>query len=308
MKNFKLMVLFLLLSFIFAGLFFLESPQKSDNQKPIVMVSTFALYDVSKFIADDTFIIKNILPFGVDPHSFELTPKIMASIEKSSVVFYSGAGLEPWISKINFKSRTVNMSQYITLRKVSSDTHHHEDEHHHHGGLDPHYWLDVHNMQKIAQKIADEFIKLEPKNSDLYVKKRDAYIAMLQTLDAAYKKELASCKIDTVILNHNSLGYIAQRYHFHSEALSGLSPESVPTPSDIKRILQEISKDGVETIFYENFVTARVVNTIANDAGVKVEVIQTLANITADQAKQGSTYEALMQENLEKISKAMQCN
>jgi zinc transport system substrate-binding protein len=268
------------------------------------------LYDATRFIAGESVDVKNILPFGTDPHSFELTPKIMVGIEKSSLVFYSGAGLEPWIDKIHFNTKTVDMSQYVQLRKISKleASEHHHEHHSDHKGLDPHYWLDFGNMQKVAMKIAEELTILLPKNKEVYLLRRDKYIAMLQGLDEAYKKALSSCKVRNVILNHNALGYLANRYHFHSESLSGLSPEAVPSPSDIKRILLEIQKDNVDTIFYENFVNARVIDSIAKDANVTVGVIQVLGNITADQAAKNATYKQLMYENLKKLSKAMQCN
>jgi len=308
MKNFKIIAILLIVIFVSLEVFVLDSSPKTENEKPIVTVSTFALYDVTKYIAGESVSVKNILPFGTDPHSFELTPKIMAGIEKSTLVFYSGAGLEPWIEKIHFKAKTVDMSQYVLLRKIEEDKEHHHEHHASHGGLDPHYWLDFENMQKVASKVTKELILLSPENEKQYVEKKDRYLSMLKELDNQYKKVLLSCKVKNVILNHNSIGYLADKYNFHSESLSGLSPEAVPSPSDIKRILLEIEKDGVDTIFYENFVNAKVIDSIAKDAEVKVDVLQTLGNITADQAAKSATYKELMQENLLKLSKAMQCN
>jgi len=277
----------------------------------MIAVSTFALYDIVKHIAGDSVEIVNMIPFGTDPHSFEPTPKLMADIEKSALVIYSGAGLEPWIKKVQFKTEAIDMSQHVSLRELGANEfefHQHHDHQCAHSKLDPHYWLDFSNMHKATVIITDALIKLFPKNRELYLTHQNSYLHMLNKLDVSYKKYLSNCRIDTVILNHNSIGYLAKRYHFHAESLSGLSPESEPTPNDIQRILKDIKSDAVNTIFFENFVSDRVIKSIASDAHVKVDVFQPLGNITADEAKAGITYENAMYLNLKKLSKALMCN
>jgi len=310
MKNFKIIALILIILSIFLEFFVFNNDTKLKNEHPLVSVSTFALYDITKHIAGETISLVNILPFGVDPHNFELTPKLMAEIESSSLILYSGAGLEPWISKITFKHRAIDMSKYVVLRELASDEfefHKHHDGQCAHNRLDPHYWLDFNNMQKSAVVITKELVKLQPKYEKKYIKNRDTYISMLKRLDENYTKNLSSCRLNTIVLNHNSIGYLAKKYHFHTTSLSGLSPEANPTPNDIKRVFNKIKNDGITTIFYENFVNSKAMKVIAKDAGVTIEVLQPLANITADEAKQNSTYETMMYINLKKLSKAMMC-
>ena len=311
MKNFKIIALFLILLFVLLELFVFSKKTEEKSLKPIVSVSTFSIYDIVKHIADDSVTIVNMIPFGVDPHSFELTPKIMANIERSSLVLYSGAGLEPWIEKLEFKSKAVDLSKYAKLRELGSDEfefHKHHDEQCAHTKIDPHYWLDFSNMIKLANVITVDLEKILPQNRDIYRQNRDKYIEKMMKLDRYYTKYLGICKVNTVILNHNSLGYLAHNYNFHAESLSGLSPEADPSPSDIKRILREIEHDGVNTIFYENFVNSKVMKAISKDSNVKAEVIAPLGNITADEARANETYERLMYKNLEKLSKAMLCD
>ena len=310
MKNFKIVAFLLVLLLVVLELFVFNNDTKKEKTKPLVAVSTFALQDITKHIAEDSVSVVKMLPVGVDPHSFELTPKLMAKIEKSSLVLYSGAGLEPWIDKITFKAKTLDMSKYVKLRELGAnefECHKHHDAQCVHNRLDPHYWLDFTNMQKMTYVITEELIKLLPANRAIYLSNRDKYITMLQRLDASYTKTLASCSVNDVVLNHNSLGYLARNYNFHSESLSGLSPEADPTPSDIKRVFKEIKKDGMSTIFYESFMSDKLIRSIAKDMHVNVDVIRPLGNITADEARANATYESLMKENLQKLSKAMFC-
>jgi len=314
MKRFKSLILFLAFVVFFVQLYvvFQKKEKEIISQKPWIAVSTFSLYDIVKHIGDDNVVVVNILPFGVDPHSFEPTPKLMAEIERSDLVLYSGAGLEPWTHGFAFKNRAIEVSEHVSLRELGSDAHeseHHDHEHSHDdSGLDPHYWLDFENMQKATLLIRDELIKIQPKYKKFYTQKAAEYLDMLQKLDVAYRERLKSCQLDVVIVNHNAIGYLADNYGFRVESLSGLSPEAQPSPKDLTRIFQEVEKDGVSTIFFENFVNDKAIRAVANDANVALEVFQPLGNITADEAEKRLTYENIMYTNLEKLTKALVCN
>jgi zinc transport system substrate-binding protein len=313
MKPFKNLIFILIIVLLILQLYTMYSDKNANttDTQPVVAVSSFSLYDITKHIAKDSVKIVNILPFGVDPHSFEPTPKLMADIEKSNLVLYSGAGLEPWTHGFAFKSRAIDMSEHVALRELGAnehDHHQHHDEQCAHNTIDPHYWLDFANMQRATLLIRDELIKLQPKYEKSYMKNAQEYIEMLQRLEKNFKKYLSSCRLDVVIVNHNAIGYLARNYGFNVESLSGLSPEAQPSAKDLTRIFEDIQADGVSTIFFENFVNNKAIRTVANDAKVELEVLQPLGNITADEAKKKLTYEEIMYANLDKLTKALKCN
>ena len=311
MKNFRNIIFILIIALFTLPLY--ASKQDSKNQKPTVSLSTFALYDIAKNISQDTLELVMILPFGVDAHSFEPTPKLMAKILQSDLVVYSGAGLEPWTRSFEFKSKVIDMSKSVKLleAKDNHENHehdnHHEHDEHHHGAVDPHYWLDIQNMISATKLISAEFIKLNPKNADLYKANSKKYILMLESLDAKYKKSLVNCKKDTIIVNHNAFSYLSNRYGFHVEALSGLSPETEPSAKNMVKLIKHIKEHKLSTVFFESFVSDKAMKSIANEAKVSVDVLQPLGNITADEASQNLGYEDIMLINLEKISKALVC-
>jgi len=139
------------------------------------------------------------------------------------------------------------------------------------------------------------------------MKNRDAYVEMLSSLDKEYKKSLHSCKYDTLVANHNAFSYLGARYSFHIEALNGLSPDTAPSANDIKRVMSYIKETGVGVIFFESFVSDKVIKSIARDLTVRVDVLQPLGNITADEAEKKLSYEDIMRDNLNKIHKALEC-
>ncbi|MBU1659690.1 metal ABC transporter substrate-binding protein [bacterium] len=310
MMNFKNIIFVAIIIVFILQLVVMKQDLKSEPnaQQPLVALSTFSLYDIAKNISSDTLEVFMILPFGVDAHSFEPTPKLMADIQKSDLVVFNGAGLEPWTHGFEFKNRVINMSEHVKLRELESEEHKdhaHHDEHSY--SVDPHYWLDVHNMIQAANIITENFIEIAPENKALYIKNRDLYIKMLHTLDADYKTKLSTCQKNTIIVNHNAFSYLANNYGFHVEALSGLSPEAEPNAKNMIKLIEHVKEHNISTVFFESFVSDKAIKSIAQEAKARVDVLQPLGNITSDEAKRKLSFEEIMRDNLEKISKALEC-
>ena len=281
-----------------------------EERKPIIALSTFSLYDIARHLSDDSFELVMILPVGVDAHSYEPTPQIMTKIDKSVLVVYSGAGLEPWISNFNFKSKTVDMSEHVDLRELEEkefSIHAHHDQQCAHNKLDPHYWLDIENMKKATKIMAQEFISLKPESEEIYLSNRDKYLEMLNKTDDMYKQKLKSCYLDTIIVNHNAFSYLSSKYGFNIKALSGFSPDTEIAPKDVIRIINDIKMYKVSTVFFESFANDKAIKSLAKDANVKTQTLQPLGNITKDELAKDYTYENIMEINLLKISKALIC-
>lgn len=314
MRDFKKIIFVLVVIVIALQLFVMQKDEKKDSstQLPLIALSTFSLYDIAKNISQDTLNVFMILPVGVDAHSFEPTPKLMADISKSDLVVYSGVGLEPWIEGFDFKSKVIDMSKHVNLRALGAEHHYeedsgHEEHSHHNSAFDPHYWLDIDNMIKATNIITAEFIKISPENKELYIKNSEKYISMLQALDSDYKKTLSTCQKETIIVNHNAFSYISQRYGFSVEALSGFSPEAEPSAKNMARLIEHVREHNLSVVFFESFVSDRAIKSIAVEAKVIADVLQPLGNITADEQKQNLGFEDIMRTNLVKLSKALEC-
>lgn len=302
----------LIISVLFISLIFTACSENEDTKKSKmrVVLSSFVLYDIATHLAGETFELVSIIPPGIDIHSYEPTPQMMSKIETSDLVFYNGVGLEPWLSSFTFKQRAIAIGNYVRIRALDADEfdkHEHHDHQCAHSSLDPHIWFDIENMKKTTDIMTYEFISLQPQHKELYLDNRDKYIAALEALDMLYKSRLQSCSLDTIITNHNAFSYLSNRYGFHIKTLSGLSSDKEVSPKDIIRVLNDIKEHNAPVIFFENFGSDKSMKSLASQASVKVDSLHPLGNITKDDAKMDRTYEDIMKENLDKISKALVC-
>lgn len=281
-------------------------------QKQSIALSTFPLYDIAKNIAKDKMQTYMILPIGVDVHSYEPNPKELVKLYESSLVVYSGADLEPWVSRLNFQNKTIDMSRYVDLINLDESSHEEHGHEHHddsckHGSLDPHYWLSINNMIKATKKITNAMIELDLTNKDFYLENQNKYIKKLQLLDAEYKNSLSTCKTKEILTNHNAFSYLGQNYGFEIISLSELSPDAQTSAKNMIKLIEHIKEHDISTVFYESFASSRAISAIAKESNIKVEVLQPLANITADEEKQNFSYEDIMRQNLSKLKEAMDC-
>lgn len=314
------------LLFIFLGVLLIsDRPERSMHEsasaeKTRIAVSTFALYDIVSNIAGDNVELFMVVPFGTDLHSFEPTPKDLVKLNQSALFIYSGAGLEPWAESFEGAMKRLDISRYVTLRELeqsgeegAGSAHHdakrHDDDHedHDHEGADPHYWLDPTNMIRAAEAIEQQLGQLMPRYAKEFYRNREVYITQLHMLDNRFKSELGNCKQSMIVVNHNAFGYLAERYGFDVVALTGLSPESMPSAKRMAELSDLVREHHLNTIFFESFVSDRLIREIGNETGAAVETLQPLGNITADEVAQRLNYIQLMERNIGKIKTAMEC-
>lgn len=297
--------------------FFAPKPQSKETvseNKPVVSVSTYSLYEAARMVAGDALDARSIVPLGSDAHMFSPNPTHVAEISGGALFVYNGAGFESWVENLKNTlpktTRVIDMSQQVTL--IQSDDEHegeHGDpaEHRHQGMSDPHYWLDINNMIKMTQILDAEFSKISPEKGELFHKNSSAYVAELEKLKAEYTTGLSECKNRTLVSNHDAFGYLAHANKLENVSVIGLSSDEQPSAKNIADIIRVVKEHGVKTIFFEEMINDNVSQTIARETGAKAVPLQPLENISEDELKSHQTYLTIMRENLKKLREAMEC-
>ncbi|MDD5053217.1 MAG: zinc ABC transporter substrate-binding protein [Sulfuricurvum sp.] len=308
METKRLIVLGGTLAAIVIGMsFFSPNPKLKvieQQQKPIISVSTFTLYEIVHAIAGDALEVHSIIPLGTDAHVFNPNPQQVAEISNSALFVYNGAGFESWANQLrqtlSAKTDVLDMSQHVVLLKGGEEPQQQDAD-------DPHYWLDIENMIRMTQVMEGRLSKLSPSNGELFHKNTADYIAKLQELKSEYKIGLSECKNRTLISNHNAFGYLAHLNNLDNVSVIGLSSDEQPSAKNIADIIDVVKKHGVRTIFFEDFINDNVSQTIAHETGIKAVSLQPLENISEDELKSHQTYLSIMQDNLVKLREAMEC-
>jgi zinc transport system substrate-binding protein len=236
--------------------------------------------------------VENLTPPGAEPHDLELTPQAVARIEKAAVVLYLSHGFQPAVSDAvkSAGGRKVDILQGLPLHSASGQE----------AGLsaDPHVWLDPRLFQEIVRRIAPALP--QPVHTA-------PLIADLGALDRDYRKGLAHCARKDIVTSHAAFGYLAQRYGLHQVPITGLTPESEPTPKQLTHVIQLVRRTHATTVFFERLVSPRLADTVAREVGAHTAVLDPIEGLTPSEQQHGETYLTLMRANLAALRKALAC-
>ncbi|TBR10211.1 MAG: ABC transporter substrate-binding protein [Candidatus Nitrosotenuis sp.] len=285
----------------------LESPkEKTETAKLNVVASFYPLYQFSKGVGGDKVDVSTLIPSGIEPHEWEPSPGDLVSLKHANVFVYNGVGMEPFIDRLiaseEYKNTVfVESTKKIELIKIT-------DENEARFMNNPHVWLDPILAKQQVAEIKDAFSKADPSNADYYAQNADDYNAKLDALDAKIRSGLSDCKKDTFMPFHDAYPYFAKRYGLKSLPLSGISPDSEITSSELKKFVDYVKANHVQVIFDEELVDPRLAQVLADEAGAKVMVFSPLEGLTDDEIKAGMTYFDKMDENLQNIKVALECS
>jgi zinc/manganese transport system substrate-binding protein len=73
-----------------------------------------------------------------------------------------------------------------------------------------------------------------------------------------------------VITSHDAFGYFGGAYGIEFLAPEGISTESEPSATDLAKLIDQIKREHIKTLFVENITDPRTINMIAEETGAEV--------------------------------------
>jgi len=290
-----------------------QKPQQNSLQ--VVVVESF-LADIVHNIAGERLEVETLMPSGLDPHSFEPTPKDVAKISDSDILFINGAGLEEWLEDIieNLPEDQLIITASAGLEsRIETEEGHEEgevveevDEHDHE--YDPHFWLNPLLVVKYVENIRDGLIRIDPEGSALYTANAETYIQQLIELDQYIEEKITQIPVDRrlIVTNHESFGYFADRYGFTivGTILKSVSSGASPSALQMAELVDQMRSSGASAIFMETGSNPELAEQLSNETGIKV-VYDLYTHSISEEGGNAPNYIELMKYNVEQIINAL---
>lgn len=296
----KFKIIFVAAIFVALIFIFIKTKNKSVRQpispKIQVITTLYPLYDFVKNIGQDKVTVSFLLPPGVEAHTFEPKPNDVIRINQSDIFVFTGNLMEPWASDLisgitNKNLAIVNASNGIQL--ISQD---------------PHIWLDLSNSQTMVSTITNALVAQDPSNQNFYETNAQVYKQKLVKLDQDYQSAFQSCSTKEIIYaGHYAFGYLAHRYGLKYSSAQGVSPDSEPTATDLINLINQIKRDKIKYIFYEELSSPKIANTIATETGAKLLLLNAAHNVSKEQFNQGVSFISIFENNLSSLKTGLQC-
>jgi zinc transport system substrate-binding protein len=169
-------------------------------------------------------------------------------------------------------------------------------------------WLDPTLMGRIVTLVRDALVNADARHASGYRERAATFERALGRVDSEYRAGLSECRLHEIITSHEAFAYLAKRYGLRQLGIAGISPDQEPSPDRIAELADLVRRDHVQVIFTEDFVSPRVADTLAREAGgVKTEVLSPLEGLTKQQQAAGEDYVSVMRSNLQKLRPALGC-
>lgn len=295
---------------------------ETDSDSLTVYTTVFPLKSFAEQIGGDAVTVETIYPNGADIHTYEPTQKDMLEYAAGDLFIYTTDALDPVSEKIRgaVEEHTVFFSAAdgISEEAYAHDHEHggeeehdgeHEGEegqdgeHGHEHGTDPHIWLDPQLSVEMAEAIRDQLVEMDPDNESTYTENFEALEEELMTIHTELETITEDPVRDTVYISHESIGYLADRYHFEQVGISGLNNQE-PSQQELTHIIEDIKAQEIPYILYEQNITSKVTDTIREETDTEPLEFHNLS-VLNDEDDPEATYQSIMHDNIEVLDRAL---
>ncbi len=240
-------------------------------------------------IGGDRVEVTNLTPPGAEPHDVELSVRDVERVRDADLVLYLGQGFQPALEDAaEGNDAAVDLLEGLELREGE------EGEE----ALDPHVWLDPIRFAQVVERIGAELGGEAPARQ---------LASQLRALDGEFRAGLEDCARKELVTAHDAFGYLGDRYGLEVIPITGISPESEPSPQDLSEISELVSERGVTTVFVEPLLSPEIGETVAREAGAQTAVLNPLEGLTEEELARGEDYFTVMRANLEALREGLGC-
>jgi zinc transport system substrate-binding protein len=273
-----------------------------------VVTAFYPLQFLSERIGADAVEVTQLTKPGAEPHDVELNPRQVAAISDAGLVVYL-KGFQPAVDEAveqQAEDRSLDVGSAVELLAAAEDDHEHVpgEPEHAEGASDPHVWLDPVRFATIADQLAERLGQADPGRAAGYTERAKTLHTELTALDTDYATALKTCARRELVTSHTAFRYLADRYRLTEVGITGISPESEPSPQRLAHVAEEARATGTTTIFFETLVSPKVAETIAREVGAATAVLDPIEGLT----EPGADYFSVMRSNLAALTKALGCS
>ncbi len=270
-----------------------------------VVAAFYPLAYLAEQIGGERVSVSSLTKPGAEPHDLELTATDVASVADADFVVYLSE-FQPAVDDAvdaEAADRSWDAAEFADLSLTFTPLE--AGEQSNESAVDPHFWLDPRRFADVADALAEELAEIDEAGADTFTANAESLRRELESLDGEWAMGTASCESRDLVTSHNAFGYLADRYDFTQLGITGLTPESEPSPEALAAAADFVRDNAVRTIYFETLVSPAIAQTVAAEAGVATAVLDPLEGLTDESA--GSDYLEVMRANLETMRAGQAC-
>ncbi|HEX8052240.1 MAG TPA: zinc ABC transporter substrate-binding protein, partial [Thermoleophilaceae bacterium] len=236
-----------------------------DSGKPRVVATTMQLADIARQVGGDRVQVDGILGPDSEPHEYEPKPSDADAVADADLVLQNGGGLDDWLDGL--LDSAGGDAERVTIvgdgaRPAVAD------------GGDPHVWHDPHAAKLMVDAVERGLAQVAPNaaarihaNATRYRARIDRMAREIRALLAPIPRERRK-----LVTSHDAFGHFARVYGIDvvGSVLPSVSTDTEPSGEQVRQLVDAIRRAGVDTIFTERAVNAKLERQVAAEAGAQV--------------------------------------
>lgn len=276
---------------------------QADDDRPLIVVSTNILGDVVDELVGDQARVVTLMKPNADPHSFEISAQEAAMLQDADLLVSNGLGLEEGLQQHLDSARDADVPSFVAgdaievMEYASGDAE---------GMPDSHFWTDPARMLDVIDALEPAFAEIDGIDEEALAASVGDYRAELAELDAEMTEAFASIPAErrALVTNHHVFGYLADRFGFDivGAVIPGGTTLAAPSASDLADLVTAVDETGVPAIFAESSSPDRLVQALADEADIHVEVVELFTESLTTDDGDAPDYLTMMRVNTERIT------
>jgi len=209
------------------GLTFLLSFNNVGAQStPNVVVSIKPIHSIVSALMEGVSRPQLLLESSDSAHTFHLKPSQLNLLSNADLVITIGDGFETGLKKT---LRNIKVGSHIIVSEIDGlhlfyfrhpDTNEvDKNEEHEHADNDLHLWLDIDNMQKTAQYINEQLIKIDPNNRITYETNLVKIHSRLNKLKSELQQQIAPFRSERFAIFSDTLQYFEKSFQLQKPVI-----------------------------------------------------------------------------------------
>lgn len=277
----------------------------SGTDRPVVVVTTTVLGDVTQQLLGDQAEVITLMPPGADPHSTGISAQQAQHLRTAQLVVSNGLGLEEGLQQHLDRAAEDGTPTFVAGEHVDVLQYSGEDA----SGPDPHFWTDPSRMISVVDALSTTLAGLEGVDTARLAASTAAYRTDLTSLDADLETRFAAIPSQqrALVTNHHVFGYLAQRYDFEviGAVIPGGATLAAPSAADLQDLATSIRSSGVPAIFADSSHPDRLVQVVAEHTGLDIAVVPLFTESLSEPDGEAPTYLDMVRVNADRICAAL---
>lgn len=270
-----------------------EEVAAAEGRKLRVLTSILPIYCFTANVAGDLAEVQNLLPGGVGPHEYQLSPADAKKLSRANLIILNGFGLDSWLTRSIQANRmqasaiVLEAAAGLDEALIGRETKDRQNERSNRRGLsagldraspeaNPHLWLDPRLAAHYVTNILAALQKADPPNANAYALNATHYLGRLEKLDADIGQALAPLKDQPFVTYHEAFPYFVRRYGLNQAGAVEKIPDVEPSPRELSALYQVIREKKVKVLFTEPQFSSKLARQISRDLNLSLAELDPL--------------------------------